>query len=57
MIAHRRSDLVARYNRAELWTLRRDAAEKFDVWLASVVSRTEGDGASNVVPLAPVKKA
>ena len=57
MIAHRRSDLVSRYNRAQLWTLRRDAAEKFDVWLASVVSRTDGDGASNVAPLAPVKKA
>ena len=33
MIAHRRSGLVARYNRAELWDQRRDAAEKLDAWL------------------------
>ena len=50
MIAHRRSDLVSRYNRAQLWTLRRDAAEKFDVWLASVVSRIDGDGAATSCP-------
>ena len=31
MIAHRRSDLVSRYNRAELWDQRREAAEKLDV--------------------------
>ena len=52
MIAHRRSGLVARYNRAELWDQRRDAAEKLDAWLTSVVSRPDGDGAPNVVPLA-----
>ena len=43
MIAHRRSGLVARYNRAELWDLRREAAEKYDAWLAGVVERTDGD--------------
>ena len=51
MIAHRRSGLVARYNRAELWDQRREAAEKLDVWLTSVVSRVEGDQAPNVVPI------
>jgi integrase len=56
MIAHRRSDLVSRYNRAQLWTLRRDAAEKLDVWLASVISRIDGDEAANVVPLGSVKR-
>ena len=45
MIAHRRSGLVARYNRAELWNQRREAAEKLDVWLTSVVSRAAGDQA------------
>ena len=34
MIAHRRSGLVARYNRAELWDQRREVAEKFDAWLS-----------------------
>ena len=57
MIAHRRSDLVSRYNRAQLWTLRRDAAEKLDVWLASIISRIDGDEAANVVPLGSVKRA
>ena len=57
MIAHRRSGLVARYNRAELWDQRRDAAEKLDAWLAGVVSRTDGAEAANVVPLAGVKRA
>jgi integrase len=56
MIAHRRSGLVARYNRAELWDQRRGAAEKLDAWLSGVVSRIEGDKAANVVPLAPVKR-
>jgi integrase len=56
MIAHRRSGLVARYNRAELWNQRRAAAEKLDAWLSDVVLRIEGDGAANVVPLAPVKR-
>jgi integrase len=57
MIAHRRSDLVSRYNRAQLWDQRRDAAEKLDAWLADVVSRIEGDEAANVVPLAGAKRA
>jgi integrase len=55
MIAHRRSGLVARYNRAELWDQRREAAEKLDAWLSDVVSRIEGDEAANVVPLTGVK--
>ena len=57
MIAHRRPGLVARYNRAELWDQRRNAAEKLDAWLAGVVSRTEGDEAANVVPLAGAKRS
>jgi len=57
MIAHRRSGLVARYNRAELWDQRRDAAEKLEAWLSGVVSRTDGDGAANVVPLPGVRAA
>jgi integrase len=57
MIAHRRSDLVSRYNRAQLWDQRRDAAEKLDVWLAGVVSRTEGAEAFNVMALGSAKRA
>jgi integrase len=57
MIAHRRSDLVSRYNRAQLWDQRRDAAEKLDAWLAGVVSRTEGAEAVNVVALGSAKRA
>ena len=53
MIAHRRSGLVARYNRAELWDQRREAAEKLDAWLAGIVGRTEGTEAANVVALSP----
>jgi integrase len=52
MIAHRRPDLVTRYNRAQLWDQRREAAEKLDAWLSGVVSRIEGGEAANVVPLA-----
>ena len=55
MIAHRRTGLVARYNRAQLWTQRREAAEKLDAWLDGVVNRTDGDGAANVVPLGAVR--
>jgi integrase len=54
MIAHRRSGLVARYNRAELWGQRREAAEKLDAWLSGVVKRTDGGEAANVMPLTPV---
>jgi integrase len=57
MIAHRRSGLVARYNRAELWDQRREAAEKLDAWLSGVVSRTDGDEAANVVPLSGARAA
>ena len=56
MIAHRRKGLVARYNRAQLWSLRREAAEKLDAWLHGVVKRVEGEAAANVVPLAGVKR-
>ena len=55
MIAHRRTGLIARYNRAQLWTQRRDAAEIYDAWLNGVVNRTDGDGAANVVPLGAVR--
>ena len=58
MIAHRRSGSGRRDTIApQLWDQRRDAAEKLDAWLSSVVSRTDGDEAANVVPLAPVKRA
>ena len=42
MIAHRRPDLVARYNRAQLWSQRRAAAEAFDAWLSAILDRAEG---------------
>jgi integrase len=57
MIAHRRSGLVGRYNRADLWDQRRDAAEKLDAWLSGVVKRIEGGDAANVVSLADAKRA
>ena len=56
MIAHRRSGLVARYNRAELWGQRREAAEKLDAWLSALVKRTDGGEAANVVPLASARR-
>jgi len=46
MIAHRRSDLVARYNRAQVWDQRRDAAEKFDVYMSGLIERQDGEGAA-----------
>jgi integrase len=51
MIAHRRTGLIARYNKAQLWDQRREAAATYDAWLDGVVNRTEGDGAANVVRL------
>jgi integrase len=48
MIAHRRSDLIARYNRAELLDARRAAAETYDAWLSALVAPGT---ASNVVHL------
>jgi integrase len=51
MIAHRRPNLVARYNKAQLWSQRRAAAETFDAWMAAIVDRPEGSAAINVVPL------
>jgi integrase len=50
MIAHRRSDLVSRYNRAQLWDQRRDAAEKFDAYLSGVIDRKNGVEAVNGPP-------
>jgi integrase len=47
MIAHRRPDLVARYNRAELWAQRRAAAEAYDGWVSQIVA--PADTAENVV--------
>jgi hypothetical protein len=57
MIAHKRSGLIARYNRAELWAQRLDAAEKLDAWLAGIVTGTDGPDAGNVTPLGAVKRA
>jgi integrase len=50
MIAHRRSDLVSRYNRAQLWDQRRDSAEKLDAWLGSVVSCVDDQGPPTSCP-------
>jgi integrase len=55
MIAHRRSDLVSRYNRAQLWDQRRDAAEKFDAFMSGVMARKDGPQAENVVSLTAAK--
>ena len=57
MIAHKRTGLIARYNRAELWAQRRDAAEKLDAWLARIVTGTDGPDACNIAPLGAVKRA
>jgi integrase len=57
MIAHRRPDLVARYNRAQLWGQRRAAAETFDAWMSAILGRAEGAEAANVVPLAAARAA
>ena len=57
MIAHRRPDLVARYNRAQLWSQRRAAAETFDAWMSTIIGRAEGAEAANVVPLAAARAA
>jgi integrase len=55
MIAHRRPDLVARYNRAQLWDQRRQAAEMFDAWMARVIARVDGPRAENVTPIFATK--
>jgi integrase len=47
LIAHQRSDLVARYNRAELWGQRRAAADAYDGWAIQIVA--PADLAENVV--------
>ena len=57
MIAHRRSDLVSRYNRAQLWSQRREAAESFDAWLSAILDRADGAEAANVVRLAAARAA
>jgi integrase len=55
MIAHRRPDLVARYNRAQLWDQRREAAEKFDAWMTQLISRVDGARAENVARFSAAK--
>jgi integrase len=50
-IAHKRTGLIARYDRSKLWTQRREAAETYDAWLNGVVNRTDGPEAGNVVRL------
>jgi integrase len=55
MIAHRRPDLVARYNRAQLWDQRRQAAEMFDAWMAKLIVRVDGPRAENVTPISAAK--
>lgn len=56
MIAHKRPDLIARYNRGEQWTLRVEAADRFDAWLTAIVTRDEGAAAANIISLARKKK-
>jgi integrase len=55
MIAHRRPDLVARYNRAQLWDQRREAAEKFDAWMTQLTDRVDGARAENVARFSAAK--
>ena len=55
-IAHKRTGLIALYDRSHLWNQRREAAAKFDAWLSGVVNRTDGDGAANVVKLGAAKR-
>jgi integrase len=55
MIAHRRPDLVARYNRAQLWDQRWEAADKFDAWMAELIGRIDGAQAENVVKISAAK--
>jgi integrase len=55
MIAHRRPDLVTRYNRAQLWGQRREAAEKLDAWMTELITRVDGFRAENVVTISATK--
>jgi hypothetical protein len=55
MIAHRRPDLVGRYNRAQLWDQRRKAAEKFDVWMTELLGRVDGAGDENVIAISAAR--
>jgi integrase len=55
MIAHKRSDLVARYNRAQLLKLRADSANTYDEWLQGVLNRETIGSAKNVVSLRRAK--
>jgi integrase len=57
MIAHRRPNLIARYNKAQLWSQRREAAETFDAWLSAILGRAERAEAANVVPIAVARAA
>ena len=56
MIAHRRSGSGGEIQSRRALGQRREAAEKLDAWLASVVNRTDGHGAANIVSLAVVKR-
>jgi hypothetical protein len=47
MIAHQRRGLAAVYNKSKLWDQRREAADRYDAWLAALISPIE----SNVVAL------
>lgn len=51
MIAHKRSDLVARYNRAQLLKLRADSAKVYDDWLRGILNRKDEKAEGNVVSL------
>ena len=51
MIAHKRSDLLARYNRAQLLKLRADSAKNYDDWLRGIVNRKDEKPAGKVVSL------
>jgi integrase len=55
MIAHRRPSLVTRYNRAQIWDQRREAAEMFDGHISALVVRFQGLQADNVASISPAK--
>ena len=50
MIAHKRPDLIRRYNRSALIEQRRQAAAKYDKWLLGLLGRAD-DSRTNIVRL------
>ena len=50
MIAHKRPDLIARYNRSDLIKQRRRAAATYDAWLSGLLGLGDDD-IGNVVRL------